>query len=286
MAVLFVLAWASQGVKSLQNHEALDFVVSDAEGYWVYLPSLVIDHNLTLTRHIAFHATVHPIERRSFVTTPSGLHNHWPIGVALTFMPGFVLAHALCLLLWHWTGATIVAPTGYSLIYQLFGLLTVLGMSWGAMVAIDGVLRRHLQLSGRAIGAGVIVCAVGSSWAYYIFREPFMSHAVGAAWIIFGIASAQRVAAAARQHRVVRWHGAALVFSLSLAVACRYTNVVMLPLAIWAMIVVVRSGLVLAWLRHAAAHRGRVSAGNSSSDDACDERPAEAALQHRGIQRQ
>jgi glycosyltransferase involved in cell wall biosynthesis len=249
MGVLFVLAWVAQGVKSVQNHEPFDFVVSDAEGYWVYLPSVIIDHNLTLTRQIAFHATVHPIDDRAFVQTPRGLQNHWPIGVALTLLPSFAAAHLVSLVLWHWTGVGLFAPTGYSLIYQLFGLLTVILMSWCAMVAIDGVLRRHFRLGGAAIGAGVIACAVGSNWAYYIFREPFMSHALGAAWIILAIASAERVTVAAREQRIVRWHGAALVFTLSMAVACRHTNVVMLPLTIWTIVVVARSGLVVGWLR-------------------------------------
>jgi len=249
MGVLFLLAWVAQGVKSLKKHEPLDFVVSDAEGYWVYLPSLVIDHNLTLSRHIAFHATVHPIDLKAFRQTPRGLQNHWTIGIALTLLPSFALAHLVSLILWHWTGSALFAPTGYSLIYQLFGLLTVMLASWWAMVAIDGVLLRHFCLGGAAIGAGVIACAVGTNWAYYIFREPFMSHALGAAWIIFAIASAERVTAAARERRIVRWHGAALVFALSIAVACRHTNAVMLPLAVWTMIVVARSGLVTGWLR-------------------------------------
>lgn len=248
IGLLFVLAWATQGMKSIQNHETLDFVVSDAEGYWVYLPSLVLDHNLTLTRHIAFHATVHPIDPGDFEVTPRGLQNRWTVGIALTLLPAFVAAHGVSLVVWHWTGAAIFAPNGYSLVYQLFGLVTVILISWGAMLAIDGVLRRHFHLGGAAIGAGVIACAVGSNWAYYIFREPFMSHGIGAAWVIFTIALAERVTSAARERRVVRWQGAALVFTLSMALACRYTNVVMLPLAIWTILVVIQSGVMMRWL--------------------------------------
>ncbi len=223
-------------------------MVSDGEGYWVYLPSLVIDHNLTFTRQIAFHATVHSIEPGDFEVTPQGLQNRWTIGVALTLFPAFIAAHGVSLVLWHWTGAPLFAPNGYSIVYQLFGLLAVMLMSWGAMFAIDGVLRRHFRLGGAAIGAGVSACLVGSNWAYYIFREPFMSHGIGAAWVIFTIALTERVTWAARERRVARWEGAALIFAFSMALACRYTNIVMLTLPIWTILVVVQSGMMRRWL--------------------------------------
>ncbi len=249
MCLLFVLACFAQGMKSLQNHEPLDLVVSDAEGYWVYLPSMVIDHNLTFTRQIDAHEKVHPIEPGSFARSSRGLINRWPVGVALTLAPSFVLAHGVNLLFSHWTGAAIFTPNGYSVVYQLFALLTVIGMSFCAMVAMDDLLERHFQLSGAAIGAGIGVCVLGSNWAYYIFREPFMSHAIGAAWVILAIFSADRLTAAAREGRVVPWHGAALVFALSMAVACRQSNEVLFPLALWAAIVVAKSKLPGRWLR-------------------------------------
>ena len=243
VAGLFLLAWLLQGAKSHKSHEALDFVVSDAEGYWVYLPSLVLDGNLDFRRQLYWHSGVHPIDSSQFHVTPMGFGNHWPTGVAMTLAPGFLAAHALSIAVYHLSASPLFAPNGYSLAYQFFGVAMVMLLGWCTLAAADDVLARRYKLPGRTITAGVVVYALGSSWAYYIFREPFMSHAIGAAWVMLTILLADKITAAADERRIVWWHWPAIVFTFSMAIICRPTNIVTLILVAWALIATVRAGL-------------------------------------------
>jgi hypothetical protein len=242
--LLFVAAWMTIAAKTARHHEPLDWVVSDAEGYWIYLPSVVIDGNLDFRHAAEFHATVHPMDTSTFIETPHGLRNRWPIGVALTLLPSFLLAHGVALALHTLTASSAVAPNGYSLPYQFLGIGTVLLMAWLSLVTIDGVMARRLNVRGRAIAGAVICYAVGSSWAYYIAREPFMAHGMAAAWIIFTIACAERIADAAERRQFIWWHWPLLSFTLAMAIVCRMTNGVILPVAAWAVLVAVQAGLI------------------------------------------
>lgn len=241
--LLFVAAWMTIAAKTAHNHEPIDWVVSDAEGYWIYLPSVVIDGNLDFRHAADFHATVHPIDTTTFIKTPRGLRNRWPIGVALTMLPSFLLAHGVAVALHPLTGSSAVAPNGYSLPYQFLGISTVMLMAWLSLITIDGVMAQRLNISGRAIAGAVICYAVGSSWAYYIAREPFMAHGMAAAWIIFTVAGAERIAAAAAQRQFIWWHWPLLSFTLAMAIVCRMTNGLILPVAIWAVLVAMQAGL-------------------------------------------
>jgi len=244
IGLLFAMAWITQAAKSHKEHEALDFVVSDAEGYWVYLPSLVLDGNLNFTRQIYWHAAVHPIGAGEFPETPYGMRNHWPAGIALTLAPAFLLAHGIALALHPFTASPLLAPNGYSLIYQTPCLCVVMLFGWLTLVAADDVMERHFKLPGAVIAAAVVVYALGSSWAYYIFREPFMSHGIGAAWIMFTIWLADRIASEANDGRIGLWHWPLLCFTLSMGIICRPTNISAAIIALWPLIVTVRAGLL------------------------------------------
>ena len=62
-----------------------------------------------MTSSTATTATVHPIDPGSFRRTPRGLQNRWTIGIALTLLPSFALAHLVTLVLWHLTGSALFA---------------------------------------------------------------------------------------------------------------------------------------------------------------------------------
>jgi hypothetical protein len=249
ISFLFVLAWLMQGAKSHKSHEALDFVVSDAEGYWVYMPSVVLDGNLDFRREIFWHATVHSIEPTDFPQTPLGLRNHWPTGVAVTLAPAFLTAHVLAVALHHFTHSSLVTPNGYSIIYQFACLSMVMLLGFATLVAADDVLVRSFHIPGPAIAYGVVVYAIGSSWAYYIFREPFMAHAVSAAWVMFTILLAERITSAAAERSVVWWHWPAMIFALSMAIICRPSNAVIFIIVAWSLLITLRAGLLGRFLK-------------------------------------
>ncbi len=241
---LFALAWLTLGAKSIKNHEAMDFVVSDGEGYWVYLPSLVIDRNLRFTRSVEFHETVHPIDSTTFSPTPYGLRNRYPCGVALTLAPAFMLAHGTAMLLYHWVKSPCMAPNGYSFPYQFLCLCEVMLLGWLTLAAADELLTRQFKLDGVSTGAAIVVYALGSSWAYYIFREPFMSHGIAAAWVMFTILLASRICTAANEGGLVWWWWPAMSFAFAMAVTCRLIDVVLLAVPLWALFVSIRQGLL------------------------------------------
>lgn len=240
---LFLLGWLLQGAKSHKSHEALDFVVSDAEGYWVYMPSVLLDGNIDFRREIFWHSGVHPIEASQFPQTPMGLRNHWPTGIALTLAPAFLTAHVMSLGLHQFTGSALFAPNGYSLIYQFLGVAMVALLGWCTLAAADDVLARRYGIPGPAIAAAVVVYGIGSSWAYYLVREPFMAHSVAAAWVMFTILLADRIDSAAQEGRVVWWHWPAIVFTFAMSIVCRSTNAVTLIVIAWPLITTVRAGL-------------------------------------------
>ncbi len=250
VAGLFVLAWTFQAVKSHKSHEPLDFVVTDAEGYWVYMPSLVLDGNLDFRRQILWHSGVHPIDSYEFPQTPLGMCDHWPTGVAMTLAPAFLAGHALSLAFHHFTTSSLIAPNGYSLLYQFLCVGMVMLLGWCMLAAADDVLTRRFHVPGRAIAAGAVVYALGSSWAYYLFREPFMAHAIAAAWVMFTILLADRISRSAAEGRVVWWHWPAIVFTFSMSIICRTTNVVTLIVIAWPLIVTLRAGLFTKALKY------------------------------------
>lgn len=241
---LFVLAWVAVAAKCKTNHEAMDFVVSDAEGYWVYMPSLVIDHDLRFTRSVEFHATIHPVGGGTFTPTPYGLRNRYPCGIAITLAPAFMIATGIASILHHFSASPGVAPNGYSFPYQFLALCEIMFLGWLTLAAADELLTRHFKLDGMTTGAAVIVYALGSSWAYYIFREPIMSHGAAAAWVMFTIVLAARICSAANEGQWIGWYWPAMSFTFAMAVACRMVDFVLLPVPLWALIVSIRSGLL------------------------------------------
>ena len=52
-AAMFAAAVSARAVQSRRDHERLNFVVSDARFYYVYLPSAVIDRDLDFSNQIA-----------------------------------------------------------------------------------------------------------------------------------------------------------------------------------------------------------------------------------------
>src|SRR6516165_1047233 len=87
----FVAALASAAGKALWLGQPIDLVVSDGRFYYVYLSSFVIDGDLDFRNQIIEHWG--PDFRPEFLEdrTPSGhITNIYPIGLALTILPGFL----------------------------------------------------------------------------------------------------------------------------------------------------------------------------------------------------
>ena len=207
-----------------------DLTSGDGRAYYVYLPSAVIDHDIDFTNQIQEHwrSGFKPLSVRA--RTETGLvWNKFTIGFALSLLPAFLLAHGLALALHALTGSPLVAPDGFSPLYQCLCLAMILGYAVATMAIADRWLTERFHVDGRAAAAAVAAYWLGTHYAYYCFREPFMAHVVSAFWVASTVAVAIAIrdglAAGALRGRDLL----ALAFAFAMAMECRLSNAFVFP---------------------------------------------------------
>jgi len=182
VALSLALYLLALGLVSLK--EDFDFVVSDGRGYYAYLSSLVIDGDLDFENQIQNHWGADFTPELLETKTPLGrVANKYSIGLSLTLAPSFLLAHVSTLAMHAIIPSPQFAPDGYSLLYQLFNLAILLGLGTTTLWLIDRMLVEHFATQPRAAFFGVLLYWLGSNYAYYYFREPFMIHLSSAFWV-------------------------------------------------------------------------------------------------------
>ncbi|MEY3901866.1 MAG: hypothetical protein RL189_1172 [Pseudomonadota bacterium] len=199
-----------------------NFVVSDGRGYYVYLPSVVIDQDLDFSNQIRENWDVDFSPALVEDKTPLGyVRNKYPIGFALSLLPSFALAHGTSKILFSITGLAIFRPDGYSAVYQTFTLLTVLCYGLLMMLLLDRLLKEHFKMTGTVIFLAIASFWAATHYAYYYFREPVMVHVVSAFWVTaclyFG-----RLAAKTDTNKTRNL--AAMLLAFTFAVVARPTN--------------------------------------------------------------
>lgn len=224
----FGIAAAAAGlIKARALGQPFDLPVSDGRHYYAYLPSLVVDGDLDFANQIIEHwgPDFHPDLLAD--RTPIGrIRNKYPIGLALTLAPAFLGGHAVAL-----ASNGRIPADGYSWPYQLACLAMIEWLVYCTLRTIDDLAINHLHVHSTATALGVAVWAVGTPYAYYACREPFMVHAVSAFWCTTFAAAMIRRPTTAR--RFWLWFGA----GGAMALACRPTNAHLAPLAIYGVIV-------------------------------------------------
>ncbi len=145
----------------------------DGFGYYVYLPSVVLDHDLDFSNQAAALTSRGgiPLSRR----TPSGLPaNVWPAGPALLWLPFFLLAHGLAIVLNAMGAGIRLDGCGYwHQSFVIAGNIAYGGM--GLAFAFDAA-RRVVAPAGALWAALLLTCA--GNLVYYLTGEPSMSHPV------------------------------------------------------------------------------------------------------------
>jgi hypothetical protein len=207
-----------------------NLVTSDGRFYYAYLPSLVLDGDLDFTNQIREHwgpefspALLETRTARGFV------RNKYPIGLALTLLPFFLLAHGAAHALFGLTGSNGFACDGYSPPYQVFCLAGTLALSWLTLALVDRLLVTRFRVRGRSAAAGVCLTAGGTHLAWYCFREPFMVHAVSLFWCTLVIFLTDRALGEFDARRLSWWALPLLALGTAMAVVCRPTNLFLLP---------------------------------------------------------
>ncbi len=230
-ASFFVLAVVMAGIKAMVLKQPFDLVVGDGRFYYAYLPSVVIDRDLDFSNQISQHWG--PDYRPAILNNRSetGLvRNKYPIGMALTLAPAFLLGHVIAL-----GSFGLVPANGYSWPYQLFCLALIELLVLRTLLQIDRLLTGRYNVAPRAALLGILTVALATPYVYYACREPFMVHAVSTFWCT------EIVAIAAAWQRGFRWLWPRIAFCGAMAVVCRPTNMHLLPVAIWAVVQLARS---------------------------------------------
>ncbi len=202
--------------------EEYNFIFADGRAYYVYLPSAVIDGDLDFTNQVREHYQVgfNPLPER-----PAGrIFNKHPVGLALSLLPAFLLAHVLSAGLFALTGSALVAPDGYSAAYQTVCLAAILGFGLMTLAIADRWLTERYALRGWTSAAAVLLFWIGSNYAYYYFREPFMVHVTSAFWVAAAAALALRLREGLAGGRPLGRDAFLFAGAAAMAFACRFSN--------------------------------------------------------------
>jgi hypothetical protein len=142
---------------------------SDGIGYYMYVRSLVIDHDLDFANE---YAKLSPDVDVTKLITPTGLiTNQFAVGPAILWAPFFIVAHFIVLGL-NSAGLPVVAD-GYSYVYQAaVSLGSIVYGFLGALLMYQIVK----QFYPRTALAAVIMIWLATNFVYYQIVEPSMSH--------------------------------------------------------------------------------------------------------------
>lgn len=247
--VIFLCTLAAIGLRWVQEGRSpahLQFLASDARGYYVYLPSWVIDGDLNFENQVKAHWDTESefiptiLSRR----TPLGLvRNKYPIGLSLTLAGPFTLAHGLTLAL-NPLAPDIFRPDGYSVLYQLICLASIELLALGTLVMADALISRHFAIRPRIITLAALLILLGSNYIWYVMREPFMIHIISTFWITASLLLATRIATAARRGKPLSKPLAYLGLCIGMAIICRPSNIFIAPVLVWMLIQLYKAGLL------------------------------------------
>ena len=153
--------------------------VSDGFGYYVYLPSLIIDRDLDLSNQIARQPD--QVRQDFYAIQPQTGRpgNPFQVGCALLWLPFFVAAHAAVALL-NGLGMNLTRD-GFGLAYEL---PVYLGSFAYGLAGLYFTWKLLEELWGRAVaGTATALTALATGAAAYLWFEPDMCHVVSLALI-------------------------------------------------------------------------------------------------------
>lgn len=242
-AVLYVASWSLVLVRAKVRDTTIDFAVSDATGFYVYLPSVVIDHDVNFENQIRDQQMKDPAYVRAL------RHNRWQSGIALSLSPAFMVAHGVARVGYALTGSNLFKPHGYSPVYFVFCVGWALVIGTVGMIVMDRLVTERLKLPGWMALSAVLTTWLGTNYLWYFTREPLLAHMLGAAWISFSVYLVHLIERSAIARRLVWWQLPALAFTLSMGISIRVSNAFIAPVCLYLLVVLIRERMILPALR-------------------------------------
>jgi hypothetical protein len=187
--------------------------VSDGFGYYIYLPSLILDGDLDLSNQLRRQPD--QLEQPWYQpVSQTGLReNVFQVGCAVLWLPFFLAAHAAVLAL-NALGASI-PTTGFGIAYEL---PVYLGSFTYGLVGVYYLRRLLLELWGERVADGAsLAIALATPLAAYLWFEPDMCHVVSMFLITVLVYRLHRMQQE-RDRRPLSWAGAGALTGLIVAI--------------------------------------------------------------------
>ena len=228
----------------------LQFIVSDGLAYYAYLPSLLIDGDLDFSNQIKEHFPAQQVVLDPHKKTDLGyISNKYSTGLAITLTPSFLIAHGTSLMFSYLYPSSLWMPNGFTVIYQIFNVIFIMVLGAISMMFCDWLLVNHFKIKPRAALAAVSVYWIGSHYAYYYFREPFMVHVVSTFWVTLSIFQIKVILEKLEEKSLNPRLLVLLSFSFFIALVCRPTNIFLIPLIGLLALKILQKGLLIRFLR-------------------------------------
>jgi hypothetical protein len=252
LGIFFLCSSAILSALQMRYDGIFTFIRSDGRAYYIYLPALVLDGDLDFSNQLQnpWNIAYQPLNPE--VKTELGfIKNKYPVGLAMTIAAPFLLAHGVSKGLYRLTDWPAFAPNGYSVLYQLLcaGFIMALGVI--SMIFVDRLLTGRFRLAGKIAAASVLTFWIGSQYAYYFFREPFMVHIVSGFWVTASILLVDHMLSRLDSNELSLKDCFLLILSLSMAMVCRPTNLFIMPFLLYLGYQLVQRGMLARLLKMA-----------------------------------
>jgi hypothetical protein len=196
LALLLALVFARAPLRKIPDA----LFVSDGFGYYLYLPSLVIDHDLDFSNQLG-HVPYEASKSYFNEVSKTGLRaDPFPVGAAVLWLPFFALTHAIVLAL-RAIGLPIT-PSGFGYLYELPTYCGAFLYGLGGLWLIQRLVSE--MFSQQVARTAVFTMLLCTPYAYYLWIEPDMSHVSAAFTIALALCSIWR-AMLRRDSRFLTW---------------------------------------------------------------------------------
>jgi len=230
LAFLAIFAVAAYGF-CRADPAAISAVKGDGEGYYAYLPGVLLEHDASFRTLVTGHP-VNPGGRvvDAFQREPSGYLVKYSYGVALLASPFFAVGHIV---------AAVAGQTadGYSSDEEFFAGLGAVVVGLAGLFALRAVLRR--RFGDGVVAVTLLAMTLGTGLLHWMVYDPMYSHAYS-----FGAIAMLLLTALRFRERPESWRRAlACGLAAGLVILIRIPNlVVVAPIVLLG--VIDRAGLI------------------------------------------